>query len=342
MAKAATADELEEMAGRLANGADITYEQADSVFLAYKTHGRKKADPKTEAALSLWFDAVLKELKARRRSGVFAHTLPVTLFDGDGFFQVVSECLKSLPEEERASYVVGEASFVRKVEEEAKKAISDAGCGVRDLVEKSDARASYGPSVKALGFLRARTLNRLEALREYREVISYARDDDLLRGFDLWCELAEQKDPSVVNRIVRQRNFRDMDVVLTRAAVIEYLDRVGMPVLRACCRHLCGVESWDILLAPDAAIPNWPKGRPEDLFNFNNEMVRPRWVTEYVESGIVRPGIPERRGRPRSQGARGPEEVSALDAMVSAVDYYIMLEKHKEELIENLPEIDRF
>ena len=71
MAKAATADELKEMAGRLANGADITYEQADSVFLAYKTYGRKKANPKTEAALSLWFDAVLSELKARRRSGVF-------------------------------------------------------------------------------------------------------------------------------------------------------------------------------------------------------------------------------------------------------------------------------
>jgi len=26
--------------------------------------------------------------------------------------------------------------------------------------------------------------------------------------------------------------------------------------------------------------------------------------------------------------------------MVSAVDYYIVLEKHKEELVENLPEID--
>ena len=342
MAKAATADELEEMAGRLANGADITYEQADSVFLAYKTHGRKKADPKTEAALSLWFDAVLSELKARRRSGVFAHTLPVTLFDGDGFFQVVSECLKSLPKEERVLLVVGKADFIKAVRNEADKVASVAGRSFKSLLGEEGPCEECGKATRKLGFLRARTLNRLEALREYREVISYARDDDLLRGFDLWCELAEQKDPSVVNRIVRQRNFRDMDVVLTRAAVIEYLDRVGMPVLRACCRHLCGVESWDILLAPDAAIPNWPKGRPEDLFNFNNEMVRPRWVTEYVESGIVRPGIPERRGRPRSQGARGPEEVSALDAMVSAVDYYIMSEKHREELVENLSEIDEF
>jgi len=95
--KAATADELKEVADRLANGADITYEQADSVFLAYKTCGRKKANPKTEAALSLWFDAVLSELKPRGRSCVFVHTLPLTLFEGDEFFQVVSECLKLLP-----------------------------------------------------------------------------------------------------------------------------------------------------------------------------------------------------------------------------------------------------
>lgn len=341
MAKAATADELEEMAGRLANGADITYEQADSVFLAYKTHGRKKANPKTEAALSLWFDAVLKELKARRRSGVFAHTLPVTLFEGDGFFQVVSECLKSLPKEERVLLVVGKADFIKAVRNEADKVASVAGRSFKSLLGEEGPCEECGKATRKLGFLRARTLNRLEALREYREVISYARDDDLLRGFDLWCELAEQKDPSVVNRIVRQRNFRDMNMVLTRAAVIEYLDRVGMPVLLACCRHLCGDENRDILLAPDAPIPNWPKGRPEDLFSFNT--VRPLWlwVTKYVESGMVRPGIPERRGRPRYQGARGPEEVSALDAMVSAVDYYITSEKHKEELVENLPEIDR-
>ena len=221
---------------------------------------------------------------------------------------------------------------------------SVAGCSFKSLLGEEGPCEEYGKATRKLGFLRARTLSRLEALREYREVISYARDDDLLRGFDLWCELAEQKDPSVVNRIVRQRNFRDMNVVLTCTAVIEYLDRVGMPVLLACCRHLCGDESRDILLAPDAPIPNWPKiykwpeGRPEDLF----KMVRPRWVTEYVESGKVRPGIPERQGRPRSQGARGPEEVSALDAMVSAVDHHIMLEKRREELIENLPEIDRF
>lgn len=328
MAKAATADEIRKMAGQLAEGADVTYEQADSVFLAYKDYGgREEPKPKMKNALSLWFGAVSSELKAGRRSGVFAHTLPLTLFEGDEFFDVVSECLKSLPVEERVSYVVGEAGFVKAVSKEAEKVMSAAGCGVGNLVEKEDACASYGPAVRALGFLRARTLKRLETLRGYERA---GGEDSLLCGFDLWCEVAKEEDPSVVNRIIQRRNFRDENAVHTCTAVIEYLYRKGTPVLLACCRNLDGDESWDILLVPRPVIPELPEIVACEPFSE---------VKYYIFAGCgrIEDGAPERHKSRRSKGAAcESKEVSKLDAMVSAVHRYVKIEKDKKELSEDI------
>jgi hypothetical protein len=330
------------MAGQLANGADVTYGQADSVFLAYRAYSRgRKANPKTKAALSLWFDAVLSELKARRRSGVFAHTLPLGLFRGGEFFDVVSECLKLLPEEERVSYVVGKDGFIKAVSGEAKKVTSAAGCSVKALVEKKDARESYEPFIGALSFPRAGALKRLEALREYWEV-SHGRNDDFLCGFDLWCKVTEEKDPSIVDRTIQQlnflnvqRNFLNVDAVLTCVAVIEYLDRKGISVLRACCRHLNGDESRDTLLAPCVPVmPELPEVKAKDLF----DLAEPDRVIGYVKSGRVERDIPVsvRRNPRRSKGApREPKEVSALDAMVSAVHFYVKIREDREKEAED-------
>lgn len=168
-----------------------------------------------------------------------------------------------------------ESRFYKGYKKRSKQSGICRGLQLKSLLGEEGPREEYGKATRKLGFLRVRTLNRLKILREYREITSlrYARNYGLLRGFDLWCELAEQKDPFVVSRIVRQRNFRDMNVVLTCTAVIEYLDRVGKPVLLACCRHFYGDESRDILLAPDTPVSEWPTTCewPEELFN----MIRP-------------------------------------------------------------------